>query len=75
MNHDITHCSGHDLMGTTLKPVVCEKRDTCHRYLAYLDAKATNCKLFSSLMPSYCMNEDHNMYWPEEQKGGEPCKE
>lgn len=65
MNQDITHCSGHDLMGTTLSPIVCQKRDTCHRYRAYLDLEKEKSYQVPMLLPSDCMNDNHSLYWEE----------
>lgn len=42
MNHDITHCNGiAQHHHGQLAPVssACPRRNTCHRYLAHLDAK------------------------------------
>ena len=49
MNHDITHCQGvigklpEDKLSSKLDMHVCPRRETCYRYLMYLDA--IKCKL------------------------------
>ena len=63
MNHDIAHCKGeyklprnhHDTLSVT---VTCEKRDTCRRYLAYID---------DFFDPEECIDLDHDRYLEEKK--------
>lgn len=56
MNHDITHCSGEG----------CSKRDTCHRYKAYLDIlNVKDQTLFSMILAQKCVEDEYNLYWED----------
>lgn len=56
MNHDITHCNRNR----------CPRKDTCHRYKAFLDVKKGHYKgLISIYMGDH---ENCGLYWKE---GGE----
>ena len=68
MNHDIKHCTGHDLMGTTQAPVICSKRETCHRYIAYQELGEKESYQNYMLKPYNCMNDNHYMYWEEKSE-------
>ncbi|MCR5588033.1 MAG: hypothetical protein K6F72_00270 [Bacteroidales bacterium] len=75
MNHDIAHCKGefkiprnhHDTLSVT---VTCDKRDTCRRFLAYIDTLTANllpCIPLSFLTPEECINLDHDRYLEEKE--------
>lgn len=63
MNHDITHCSGEYQLAFGIK-VVCEKRSTCHRYIAYLEAKNLEWAV-SMCYTLDCITKKHALYWEE----------
>ena len=54
MNHDITHCIASD----------CPKKDTCFRYIAYLDAKKHNMGLISVTQPE---EKPCKLYWEDKK--------
>lgn len=55
MNHDITHCIASD----------CPKKDTCFRYIAYLDAKKHNMGLISVTQPE---EKPCKLYWEDKNE-------
>ena len=79
MNHDISHCSGTDILIESKiirdkeKPfvkgrIVCPKRDTCHRYKAYLDIpNVKDQTLFSMILAQGCVENNYNLYWEEKE--------
>lgn len=76
MNHDLSHCSSEDIIiehDDKDKPfvkgrIVCPKRDTCHRYKAYLDIpNVTVIALFSMIMAQECVENNYNLYWEDEE--------
>lgn len=78
MNHDISHCSGMDILvesndkrqrKTFVKGmVVCPKRDTCYRYKAYLDIpNVKNQMLFSMILAQGCVEDKYNLYWEDRE--------
>ena len=70
MNHDITHCSGTDVLFPTTKDVIhktCPKRETCYRYKAYLDLRNYENSVVSMLFPDCCMTKDYYMYWEDKK--------
>ena len=75
MNHDITHCSGEDIRIHTDengKPFttgrcICDKRESCHRYIAYLDLPNSESGLYSMMFAQDCVDDNHIMYWEEEK--------
>ena len=61
MNHDITHCRGID----------CPVKDTCYRYIAYLDAIKTDQGYITILVQNKEEIEKEgkcHIYWPTEKK-------
>ena len=79
MNHDISHCSGMDILIESElirdkdKPfvkgrVICPKRDTCYRYKAYLDIQNVKDQtLFSMILPQGCVENKYNLYWEDKE--------
>ena len=73
MNHDITHCSGTDITFSNDKQrfvegkVICDRRDTCHRYIAYLDLFNIEDSVLVSmnLSPKNCIDNSYDMYLKE----------
>ena len=67
MNHDITHCSGTNNFLDENAKIICPKRNTCHRYIAYIDLenyfKNTDSSLVS--MTRYDENKECKLYWKE----------
>lgn len=61
MNHDITHCKGDN----------CPKKETCHRYNAWLDFPRyhaiTGSTLASMTTSKSCIENNYNLYWKERQ--------
>lgn len=56
MNHDITHCKGDN----------CPKKETCHRYKAYLDIPNVKDRtLFSMVLVQGCIENNYNLYWED----------
>jgi len=58
MNHDLTHCYGGEQ---------CNKKKTCHRYIAHLDVKKQEPRWwgYSYMDPIECIDGEYNMYWKE----------
>lgn len=79
MNHDISHCSGMDILVESKmikdkeKPfvkgrVVCSKRDTCYRYKAYIDIPNVKDQiLFSMILAQGCVEDNYNLYWEDKE--------
>ena len=72
MDHDITHCSGTDILfkkrnAIEAEHIVCDKRETCYRYKAYLDLENYKSHLVSMLMAESCVNKNHYMYWEDKE--------
>lgn len=79
MNHDISHCSGMDILiesefiRNKEKPfvkgrIVCPKRDTCYRYKAYLDIpNIKDQTLFSMILAQGCVENNYNLYWEDKE--------
>lgn len=79
MNHDITHCSGTDILIESEitkgkeKPfvkekVICAHRDTCHRYKAYLDIpNVKDQTLFSIMSAKGCIKNGYTLYWEDKK--------
>jgi hypothetical protein len=76
MNHDLSHCSSEDIIiehDDKDKPfvkrrVVCPKRDTCHRYKAYLDIpNVKDQTLFSMILAQGCVENNYNLYWEDKE--------
>lgn len=67
MNHDIVHCKGqinklpNDELSSRLDVQICPKRETCYRYLAYLDAQNTKMQYISIILPK---EVPCTRYWP-----------
>ena len=57
MNYDITMCSGEG----------CTKRNTCHRYIAYLNVPTGELRFCAYQDPKDCINDKHKLYWEEKQ--------
>lgn len=79
MNHDISHCSGMDilieseLIRDKEKPfvkgrIICPKRDTCYRYKAYLDMPNVKDKtLFTMVLAQGCIENNYDLYWEDKE--------
>ena len=79
MNHDISHCSGTDVLieeryiKNKKEPfikarIICDKRDTCYRYKAYLDIEnVKDQSLFSMIMPQCCVENNYILYWEDKK--------
>lgn len=79
MNHDISHCSGMDILiepefiRNKKKPfvkgrIVCPKKDTCHRHIAWLDLMKSNESIMVSMtFPADCINENYKLYWEDKE--------
>ena len=79
MNHDITHCSGTDILieseiiKNKERPfvkgrIICPMRDTCHRYKAYLDIpNVKNQTLFSMIFAQGCAEHGYDLYWEDRE--------
>lgn len=60
MNHDCTHCKGDN----------CPKKETCHRYKAWLDFPryhAQTGSTLASMTTSKSLDNNYNLYWEEKQ--------
>lgn len=61
MNFDITVCKGDN----------CPKKETCHRYKAWLDFpkyhEETGSRLISMTTSEGCIKNNYNLYWKYKQ--------
>lgn len=61
MNHDITHYKGDN----------CLKKETCHRYKAWLDFskyhEETGSRLISMTTSEGCIENNYSLYWEEKE--------
>lgn len=79
MNHDISHCSGTDILieSKAVKEkkvpfvkerIICPKRDTCYRYKAYLDIPNIKDQiLISMIFAQGCTENGYNLYLEDKQ--------
>lgn len=75
MNHVITHCSGEDIAiqhnsndkPFTSKRIVCKKRDTCQRYLAYLDLVNCDSVMIPFAIAQECIEHNFKIYLETKQ--------
>ena len=71
MTHDITHCAGVAEYSKGGFPArkICEKRNTCIRYYAWIEWQTLgNVGLVSHINPEPCIKDDYKLYLKGEEK-------
>lgn len=59
MNHDIAHC----------RQIDCPLKDTCYRYIAYLEAQKEKIEYISVFKPLEKAKDQCPFYWKYEEQG------
>ncbi len=67
MNHDITHCSGEDILiqNDTSHRFICPKRNGCRRYQAYKQIPENT--TVSMTFALECAKDNYNLYWENKE--------